>query len=148
MDVSCARPPQLFDLLAREWSLSSPVDGVVFNRNCETLAISCENGSIALAETADDDSPTARMRTAIDSGRQTIHRRGGPVPPLTEVALPYVRTSVVVPFGERDFCNGASAVKPQRKKLSAHRQAVREDGCLRFARRHEAKRRGVRLMQA
>ncbi len=117
MDVSCARPPQLFDLLAREWSLSSPVDGVVFNRNCETLAISCENGSIALAETADDDSPTARMRTAIDSGRQTIHRRGGPVPPLTEVVLPYVRTSVVVPLGERDFligCEGGEfiTVKP------------------------------------
>ena len=108
MNLDIARPPQLFDLLAREWSLSSPVDGVVFNDNCETLAIACEDGSIALAETADEDSPTARMRMAIDSGRQTIHRRGGPVPPLVEVELLQLRTSPVVPHGRTDFLFGCA----------------------------------------
>ncbi|MEX3010569.1 WD40 repeat domain-containing protein [Hoeflea sp. TYP-13] len=124
MNFANARPPQLFDLLAREWTLSSPVDGAVFNRGCGTVAASCEDGSIALAETADDDSPTARVRNAIDTGRQTIQRRGGPVPPLLEVKGIKRRTTPVVPLGESNFLFGdsegnLSALTPQGDLLSS-----------------------------
>jgi WD40 repeat protein len=124
MNINSARPPQLFDLLAREWTLTSPVDGAVFNDACDAVAISCENGSIAIAETADDDSPTARMRNAIDTGRQTIQRRGGPVPPLLEVKGTENRTSRIVPLCENDFLFGnadgsLTELTPQATPLSS-----------------------------
>lgn len=108
MTYQDARPLQLFDLLAREWVLSASIKGVVFN-NCDTaVAVTCEDGTISMILTEDENSPNSRVHHAVDTGVQTIRPRKGDIAPVHIVANVQQRTSSVVAHGDKDFLFGTA----------------------------------------
>lgn len=94
---------QLFDLIARDWHLASPVHQITFNADDSAVAFACEDGAIHLAATADKASPNIRTRRAIDTGRLTISPREKPFAPLKPADFTVGRSSQVVPFGPTGF---------------------------------------------
>ena len=94
---------QLFDLIAREWHLASPVRQITFNADDTAVAFACEDGGIHLVATADRASPSVRTRRALDTGRLTIAPRDKPYPPLRPAEFTAGRSSDVVAFGASGF---------------------------------------------
>lgn len=94
---------QLFDLIAREWTVPSPVEQIVFNADDTAAAFACADGAILLAATADQASPNLRIRRAVDTARLTIAPRDKPYPPLKAAEFTAGRTSGVVSHGARNF---------------------------------------------
>ena len=94
---------QLFDLIARDWQLDSPVQQISFDADISAAAFACADGSVYLAATADKASPTLRTRRAVDTGRLTIAAREKPYPPLKQAEFTEGRSSDVVAFGARGF---------------------------------------------
>ncbi|WP_054007553.1 WD40 repeat domain-containing protein [Cypionkella psychrotolerans] len=94
---------QLFDLIARDWQLASPVEQISFNADISAVAFACADGSVHLAATADKASPTLRTRRAIDTGRLTIAAREKPFLPLKVAEFTEGRSSEVVAFGAQGF---------------------------------------------
>ncbi len=94
---------QLFDLIARDWQLASPVQQISFNADISAVAFACGDGSVHLAATADKASPTLRTRRAIDTGRLTIAAREKPFLPLKLAEFTEGRSSDVVAFGAQGF---------------------------------------------
>ena len=94
---------QLFDLIAREWMLASPVQKITFSADDGAVAFASADGSIHLAATADKASPTLRTRRAIDTGRLTIAPRDKAFLPLKPADFTEGRSSEVVAFGASGF---------------------------------------------
>lgn len=94
---------QLFDLIARDWQLDSPVQQICFNADISAVAFACADGSVHLAATADKASPTQRTRRAIDTGRLTIAARDKAFLPLKSAGFTEGRSSDVVAFGAQGF---------------------------------------------
>ena len=94
---------QLFDLIARDWTLASPAQQIVFSADDRAVAFASMDGSIHLAATADKASPTLRTRRAIDTGRLTIAPREKPFLPLKPADFTEGRSSDVVAFGASGF---------------------------------------------
>jgi hypothetical protein len=94
---------QLFDLIARDWRLASPVTGITFNADDSAVAFACADGSVHIAATADKAAPDTRIRRAVDTGRLTIAPRKTPVAPLKIADFTDGRTSPVVPHGTSNF---------------------------------------------
>jgi WD40 repeat protein len=94
---------QLFDLIAREWALTSPATGITFNANNTAVAFSSADGTVHLAPTADKDSPNSRVRRAVDTARLTIAPRAKPALPLKPADFAQGRTSPVVVHGADGF---------------------------------------------
>lgn len=97
---------QLFDLIARDWTLTAPADRVVFNNDATALAFDCADGAIRLAATADKASPNKRMRRAADNARLTIAPRTDPVGALRTADHTKARSSPVVGYGPAHFAFG------------------------------------------
>jgi WD40 repeat protein len=94
---------QLFDLIARDWKLASPVTGVTFNQACTAVAFACADGAVHIAATADKESPDSRVRRAIDTGRLTIAPRNKAFAPLKTADYTEGRSTAVVPHGAANF---------------------------------------------
>lgn len=94
---------QLFDLIARDWQLESPVQQISFNADISAVAFACADGAVHLAATADTASPTLRTRRAIDTGRLTIAPRDKAFLPLKSAGFTEGRSSDVVAFGAQGF---------------------------------------------
>lgn len=94
---------QLFDLIARDWMVPSPVQQITFNADSSAVAFVCADGSVQLAATADKASPTQRTRRAVDTGRLTIAPREKAFLPLKPADFSAGRSSDVVPFGAAGF---------------------------------------------
>lgn len=94
---------QLFDLIARDWQLASPVQQISFNADISAVAFACADGSVHLAATADKASPNLRTRRAIDTGRVTIAAREKPFLPLKPAEFTEGRSSDVVALGAQGF---------------------------------------------
>ncbi|MGC1429386.1 MAG: hypothetical protein WA822_12410 [Albidovulum sp.] len=94
---------QLFDLIAREWTLPSPARRVIFNRASSAVAFDCADGSIQLASLADKASPNSRMRRAADTGRLTIAPRTKPFAPLRAAEFTEGRSSRIALHGDQNF---------------------------------------------
>lgn len=94
---------QLFDLIARDWQMASPVQQISFNADVSAVAFACADGSVYLTATADKASPTLRTRRAIDTGRLTIAAREKPFLPLKVAEFSEGRSSDVVAFGAQGF---------------------------------------------
>ena len=82
-----ADAPTLFDLLARRWTVTSPVVATIFSRDSATLAFIGADGKLWRTPTIDPEAPTRRFRMAADTGRATISPRRKAVPPLSTSAL-------------------------------------------------------------
>lgn len=94
---------QLFDLIAREWHLPSPVTQVLFNASNTAVAFACADGSIHLSSTSDPSSPNKRTRRAVDSGRVTIAPREGQVGPLRKADHTEGRSAPLGRHGQHNF---------------------------------------------
>ncbi len=97
---------QLFDLIAREWTLPSVADRAIFNHDATALAFDCADGSIRIAATADKSSPNKRMRRAADSARLTIAPRTVPAGALKTADHTKARSSAVTAHGSSGFAFG------------------------------------------
>lgn len=96
----------LFDLIARDWTLASVAERVLFNVDATALAFDCADGSVRIATTADKASPNKRMRRAVDSARLTIAPRTDPVGVLKAADHTDARTSPLVTHGPLNFAFG------------------------------------------
>jgi hypothetical protein len=94
---------QLFDLIAREWTLASPATGITFNAANSAVAFACADGAVHLAATADKESPNSRVRRAVDTARLTIAPRAKPTRPLKAADFTEGRTSPIVAHGTNGF---------------------------------------------
>lgn len=94
---------QLFDLIARDWVVASPVQQIIFNGDDSAVAFASADGSVHLAATADKASPNLRTRRALDTGRLTIAVREKPFLPLKPADYTAGRTSDVVRLGPTGF---------------------------------------------
>ena len=94
---------QLFDLIARDWVLASPVTGVTFNASDTAVAFACADGAVYLAATADKEGSNIRIRRAVDTARVTIAPRSKPVAPLKAADYSAGRSSAVVQHGANNF---------------------------------------------
>ncbi len=94
---------QLFDLIARDWMLASPVTGATFNADNSAVAFACADGSIHLAATADKEASNSRIRRAVDTARVTIAPRNKAPAPLKPADFTDGRSSAVVAQGPRNF---------------------------------------------
>ena len=94
---------QLFDLIARDWTLASPATGVTFNADDSAVAFACADGAIYLAATADKESSNTRIRRAVDTARVTIAPRSKSHLPLKAADYTEGRSSAVVPHGAKNF---------------------------------------------
>lgn len=94
---------QLFDLIARDWALTSPVQQITFNADDSAVAFASLDGAIHIGATADKASPTLRTRRAVDTGRLTIAPRDKPFAPLKPADFTAGRSSDVVAFGKNGF---------------------------------------------
>lgn len=132
---------QLFDLIAREWRLPTPVTEAVFNASNTAVAFGCADGSIHLASTSDKSSPNQRTRRAVDTGRVTIAPREGHVAPLRVADHTDGRSSTIGQHGENNFLfakdsgrintltpGGLSVHVPQRASGPIRAVAARPDG--------------------
>ena len=94
---------QLFDLIAREWTVPSVVTAITFNADSTAVAFGCADGAVHLAATADKLSPDKRIRRAVDTGRLTIAPRDKLHLPLKAADFTAGRSTNVVPMGPGGF---------------------------------------------
>lgn len=94
---------QLFDLIARDWQVASPVQQITFNADSSAVAFACADGTVHMAATSDKESPTTRTRRALDTGRLTIAPREKPFLPLKPADFTSGRSTDVVRFGASSF---------------------------------------------
>ena len=94
---------QLFDLIARDWTLASPVQQITFNADDSAVAFASADGAVHLAATADKAAPNLRTRRAIDTGRLTISPRDKPFLPLKPADFTDGRSTDVIAFGPSGF---------------------------------------------
>jgi hypothetical protein len=94
---------QLFDLIARDWTVPSVVNQITFNANSTAVAFACVDGAVHLAATADKFAPDKRIRRAVDTGRLTIAPRDKPHLPLKAADFTAGRSTTVVPQGAAGF---------------------------------------------
>lgn len=94
---------QLFDLIARDWTLASPANGITFNASDTAVAFGCADGAIFLAATADKESSNTRIRRAVDTARLTIAPRSKGFAPLKAADYTEGRSAAVVPHGSTNF---------------------------------------------
>lgn len=94
---------QLFDLIARDWMVPSPVQQITFNADSSAVAFACADGAVLLAATADKASPRLRTKRALDTGRLTIAPREKPFLPLKPADFSAGRSSDVVALGASGF---------------------------------------------
>lgn len=140
--------PRLFDLIAREWTLPSVANKVVFNNDITALAFDCADGTIQISATADKASPNKRMRRAADTARLTIAARTDPVGALKTADHTKKRISRVVAHGPSHFIfgtengrvntttpGGTSVYLPQKASgpVVAVAATAQEDGPLAYA---------------
>lgn len=97
---------QLFDLIAREWSLPAAVDQVLFNAAGSAVAFASADGAVHLAAVADRESANSRVRRALDTGRLTIAPRAKPCPPLKPCDHTLGRSSLLARLGPSGFAFG------------------------------------------
>ncbi|MGX7871564.1 hypothetical protein ACVDG5_000325 [Mesorhizobium sp. ORM6] len=65
----------LFDLLARSWRQPAAIADLRFSADGSAVAITCVDGTIAIAAVADHEPPEARIRVSNDLGQTTIRPR-------------------------------------------------------------------------
>lgn len=94
---------QLFDLIARDWSLPSTATDITFSADSSAVAFAAADGSVHLAATADPAAPGQRIRRAVDTGRMTISPRVKPFAPLRSADHTSGRSSSVVALGPSGF---------------------------------------------
>jgi WD40 repeat protein len=94
---------QLFDLIAREWTLPAPADQIAFNADGSAVAFAAAEGGIHIAATADREAPSHRIRRAVDTGRLTIAPRNKAFAPLKPADFTDGRSSDVVACGPTGF---------------------------------------------
>lgn len=94
---------QLFDLIARDWTVASPVRQIAFTADSSAVAFACADGAVMLAATADKASVAVRTKRALDTGRLTIAPREKPFLPLKPADFSAGRSSDVVPLGAAGF---------------------------------------------
>jgi WD domain, G-beta repeat len=94
---------QLFDLIARHWTLPAPAQQVAFNADGSAVVFVGAEGGIHLAATADKDAPDKRIRRAVDTGRLTISPRDKAYAPLKPADFTDRRSSGVVACGPSGF---------------------------------------------
>ncbi len=99
---------QLFDLIARVWTLPSVAEHLAFNGDATALAFDCTDGSIRLTTTSDKASPNKRMRRAVDTGRFTISPRSDPMGVLKAADYTKARSSKVTAYGQSHFAFGTA----------------------------------------
>lgn len=78
MDQTTLPRLSLFDLLARCWTLKSPVARIVIDTGDTAAAFACNDGRVALAPIADPEAPEQRLRMDLESGRTMIRPRERP----------------------------------------------------------------------
>jgi len=86
MNQNAASPPTLFKLLARDWDTGSAVRSVLFNAEQTAIAFCLADGTLALADTDDEDPPQHRIHISADDGRSTIRPRTKAIAPLRRTA--------------------------------------------------------------
>ena len=98
----------LFELMGRLWSVPSPVRQICFGADRSSVAFVLEDGSIRLAEAADNDSAEARTRVDTETGRMTIRRRRESVRPLVVVDAPADGSSILAEGFDSEYLIGQS----------------------------------------
>lgn len=103
MDQPNLSPPNLFDLLARQWQRPSGIAALAFNGDRSTVAFVSDDGSIALVPMTDPESPTTRVRTSIETGRSSIRPREKPLRPPVVVASVDDLPPAIAPYRRASF---------------------------------------------
>lgn len=99
----------LFDLLARTWSTDTPVSSVLFNSQQSAVGFALNNGTLAIARTADEDAPQDRIHVSAENGRSTIKPRTKPVEPLNIIEVAAGEPLLFGTIGNEDFVAGSTA---------------------------------------
>lgn len=107
MNQQNMRDLTLFDLLARRWRLSSAVTGVTFSEDGTAVAFSVVDGSLWIANTADNEPPESRIRVSADLAQTTIRPRENPATPLISVPSVADSSAPICAYGQDGFLVGA-----------------------------------------
>lgn len=99
----------LYDLLAREWTCAAAVDGACFAGDGSAAAFSLDDGSVAIAATADDEPPHARIRMTPAVGKATIRPRSSPQRPLVTTRALSDRAMPITPASGSTVLAGTGA---------------------------------------
>ena len=99
----------LFDLLARSWQRPAAIADLHFNADDTALAVSCADGTVAIARVADPEPPDKRMKTSADFGQTTIRPRKKPVAPLIATAVPAGGAAPLAAYLDSGFLVGTAA---------------------------------------
>jgi len=107
MDQQNNRPPALFDLIGRNWSLETAITSVTFNHDVSAACLAMDDGRLALIDLADEEPPHSRIRIGGDDGRATISPRQKQV--ADAHILPALSQSpcLIAPYKNTDFIVGA-----------------------------------------
>lgn len=115
--------PTLFDLIAREWSTGADIGSMAFNANQTALALALDDGTLAIAEAADEDPPQTRIHMSAEDGRATIRPRSSAPKPLTVVDIG--ENGVLLgTIGDTDFLAGGGAAPLFRISPSGEKEQV------------------------
>lgn len=99
----------LYDRLAREWTCAASVRDTCFSHDGSVTAFSLDDGTVALAATADEEPPQDRIRMTPSVGKATIKPRSAPPRALVTTA---VLSETPMPLAAADdgrFLAGTSA---------------------------------------
>ncbi len=99
---------QLFDLLARHWTVPCAVDQALFNDDLSAVAFGCADGRVAIAATADASSPQSRIRRAADTAQLSILPRTRGYSGLRQADHTDGRTTALGTHGMAGFLFGKS----------------------------------------
>ena len=98
--------PTLFNLLARQWDTGAPVTSAVFNASQSAAGFALDNGSIVIADVADNDAPGQRIHVSAENGRSTINPRSKGPQPLRIIEVAESKPLLFGTIGETDFVAG------------------------------------------
>ncbi|MEW5421111.1 WD40 repeat domain-containing protein [Amorphus sp. 3PC139-8] len=99
----------LYDLLAREWACEAAVSDACFSHDGSVTAFSLDDGTVALAVTADEEPPQERIRMTPSVGKATIRPRSAPPRPLIKTTVLSERPMPIVATHDGVFLAGTSA---------------------------------------
>jgi hypothetical protein len=108
MNQQIGEEASLFELMGRQWSVPSPVRKICFGADRSSTAFLLEDGSIRLAEAADNDSAEARTRIDTETGRMTIRRRRESVRSLVVVEAPAKGSPILAEGFDSEYLIGQS----------------------------------------